>query len=383
MRRSIPLLVTLTAACTTGAEKKDAPSTGAARVVPVTVSTVVAKDVPLWLEGLGSVAAWQQVTVRSQVDGRLETVAFKEGDRVAKGQLLAQIDPRPFLVQLHQAEGALARDKAQADAAKLSLERLQDLRKGNLVAQQDVDNQQGMYGQLQGAVRVDEAAIESARLNLDYARVVAPIDGVLGVRQVDPGNLIHAADPTGIVVITQIDPAAVFFTLPEDELGRITEAQKRGPVKLTIWNRDGAAQLGEGEVIVIDNQINQTTATLRLKARVPNKTGALWPNQFVRARMLLDTAKNALVIPAVAVQRGPQGTFVYVLTSDQTVQPRPVTLGPTSGELTVVKRGLEAGERVVVEGQSQLRQGAKVQAKEAAAPSSAPVEARPMATGKP
>jgi multidrug efflux system membrane fusion protein len=318
-------------------------------------------DVPIWLEGLGTVAAWQQVSVRPQVDGRLEKVFFQEGQAVKKGQLLAQIDPRPFILQLRQAEGALARDRATQRDAKINLKRYNTLRGEHLVAQQQVDDQKAMAGQSSGAIAMDKAAVDTARLNLDYAQVKSPIDGVVGVRLVDPGNIVHAADANQVlVVVTQLDPAAVYVTASEDELPRVTAAMKRGPVLCEAFSRDGAKKLGEGKLVVVDNQINQATATLRLKALLPNPDRAFWPNQFVKARLLLDTARDALVLPQVAVQRGPKGTFVYVVGPDDIAQQRDVRIAFTSGDLGVIEAGLNVGERVVVEGANQLRPGTPV-----------------------
>jgi multidrug efflux system membrane fusion protein len=347
----------------TAAEK--APD-AAARVVPVTLATVDQRDVPIWLDGLGSVAAWQQVTVRTQVDGRLDKVVFQEGQRVKRGDLLAQIDPRPFQVQLHQAEGALTRDRAQLKDTQINLERYKSLVTQKLVAPQQVDDQAALVGQSEGAIQVDLAAIESARLNLDYTQIKAPIDGVVGVRLVDAGNLVHTADANGLVVITQLDPAAVLLTLPEDELPQITAAQKLGDVPVEAWSRDGLVQLGTGKLIVVDNQINQTTATLKLKASVPNPNGTLWPNQFVKARILVDTEKGALVVPSATIQRGPQGTFIYVVGADDTVGAKPVTVGTITGDQAIIKAGVAAGDRVVVEGQNQLRPGSKVSSRSGA-----------------
>jgi multidrug efflux system membrane fusion protein len=339
----------------------EAAKAAAPRIVPVLLATVEKRDVPIWLEGLGSVAAWQQVSVRPQVDGRLDTVLFKEGQVVKKGQVLAQIDPRPFLVQLHQAEGALARDKAAQHDAAINLERYKTLRGEKLVAQQQVDDQAAVAGQSAGAIQMDEAAVESARLNLDYAQIKSPIDGVAGVRLIDPGNIVHAADTTQVlVVITRLDPAAVYLTAPEDELPRVSAAMKRGDVPCEAWSRDGAKKLGVGTLAVVDNQINQATATLRLKALVPNPDRALWPNQFVKARLLLDTQKGALVLPAAAVQRGPKGTFVYVVGADSVAKSRDVQIAFTSGDQAVIQTGLNAGEQVVVEGANQLRPGTQV-----------------------
>jgi multidrug efflux system membrane fusion protein len=331
------------------------------RAVPVTLAKVEKKDVPVWLEGLGTVAAWQQVTVRAQVDGRLDKVLFTEGQFVHKGDVLAQIDPRPFAAQLHQAEGALARDRAQLHDAQINLERYRSLLAGKLIAEQQVDDQAALAGQVEGGVHADEAQIETAHLNLDYARVRSPLDGIVGVRQVDAGNLVHATDPNGLVVITELDPAALFVTLPEDVLPQVTAAMARGAVDVEAWSRDGSMQLGSGTLYVIDNQINQATATLRLKCKLPNPDRKLWPNQFVKARLLVETRQGAIVIPGSAVQRGPQGTFVYLAGPDNKAQQRPIEVALNVGDLAIIGKGVSPGESVVVEGQNQLRPGAPLQ----------------------
>jgi multidrug efflux system membrane fusion protein len=336
---------------------------GGARVVPVMSAPVERRDVPIYLEGLGSVAAYKSVAVRSQVDGRLEKLFFREGQAVRTGDPIAQLDPRPFAIQLQQAEGAHARDSAQLRGLKLNLERYAELVKRKLIAQQQLDDQAAQVGQLEGAVRIDQAAIESARLNLAYAHIVAPIDGVTGIRQVDPGNLVRASDPTGIVIINQLNPISLLFTLPQDELPRIAPQLSRGELPVEAWSRDGQTRLGTGKLELIDNQINQTTATVRLKAIFDNPQHMLWPNQFVKARLRVTTRTDALVVPATAVQRGPEGTFVYVIQPDQTVLSRPVDIELTQGEIALVAKGLSAGEQVVVEGQGQLRSGARVQAR--------------------
>jgi multidrug efflux system membrane fusion protein len=342
-----------------------------ARAVPVTAAPVVRRDVPVTLDGLGSVVAFRTVTVRPQVDGRLDQVLFKEGQEVRAGQVLAQIDPRPFQAVLHQAEGARARDAAQLASGRLNLERYKVLVEKNLVSQQQVDDQAGLVGQLEGAVRMDDAAIETAKLNLDYTRITSPVDGVTGIRLVDPGNVVKAADPGGIVLVTQLDPVAVLFTLPQDFLPSVVEAMRQGPLAVDALARDGATALGSGKLELIDNQINQATSTIRLKAVLPNPRRLLWPNQFVNARLHLSEKKGALVVPATAIQRGPNGTFVFVVGADATASPRAVELASTSGDLAVIGRGLEEGERVVVDGQNQLRAGSKVQVREAGRPGDA------------
>ncbi|BDG05141.1 efflux RND transporter periplasmic adaptor subunit [Anaeromyxobacter oryzae] len=354
------------------AAKGKAPAGGAAaqaqRPVPVTAALAARRDVAEWLEGLGSVVAYQTVTVKPQVDGRLDQVVFREGQVVRKGQVLAQIDPRPFQAQLMQAEGALARDQAQLRSARLDLERYRALSAERLVPQQQADQQIAAVGQLEGAVRIDEAAISTARLNLGYATIASPIDGVTGIRVVDAGNVVHAADPNGIVVVAQLDPIAVIFTLPQDQLTPIATAQSGGPLAVDVYARDGVTLLGQGRLEVIDNQINQATSTVRLKAVLPNPKRLLWPNQFVNARLRLGTRRDALVVPAPAVQRGPQGTFVYVVGPDATATPRPVEVEATVGDQAVIAKGIADGDRVVVEGQNQLRPGAKVQLREPGKP---------------
>ncbi len=340
---------------------------GGDRVVPVRVAAAEQTDMPVWLEGLGTVQAFQQVTVHAQVDGRLDKVSFTEGQPVKKGDVLAQIDPRPFRVKLLQAQGALARDKAQLDALKKQYERYKSLQAQNLVAQQQVDEIAGQFGALEGAVKIDQAGVEEAMLSLDYAQVKAPLDGITGVRLVDAGNIIKASDPSGIVVITAIDPAAVLFTIPQDKLPAIAAAMGAAsspggkPVSVEIYNRDGSQKLATGTLAVLDNQINQSTSTLRLKALVPNPGRTLWPNAFVKARMLVETRAGALVIPAVAIQRGPQGTYVYVATADKTAEMRPVTVDIVAADRAVIAKGIAPGDQVVVEGANQLRPGGKVE----------------------
>jgi membrane fusion protein, multidrug efflux system len=347
-----------------GSKQPGGPGAGQApRAVPVTVAPTSRRDVPIYLEGLGNVTAYRTVTVRTQVDGRLDAVLFQEGQAVRKGQVLAQIDARPFLAQLHQAEGALARDEAQLRNAQLNVARDRDLVAQKLIPQQQLDADIAAAGQLEGAVRMDHASIETARLNVDYARIVSPLDGVAGIRLIDAGNVVHPGDPNGLVVVAQMDPIAVLFTLPQDQLAAVSEKMARGPLAVEAYSRDGSTLLGTGELSALDNQINQATATVRLKAILPNPRRVLWPNQFVNARMRLETRKGALAIPATAVQRGPTGSFVYVVGGDDTVAPRPVTIETTQGDLSLVASGLAEGERIVVEGQNQLRPGTKVVAR--------------------
>jgi multidrug efflux system membrane fusion protein len=346
----------------------------AARAVPVVATSVQKRDVPIYLDGLGNVSAFKTVTVRSQVDGRLEKVLFREGQQVREGELLAQIDPRPFQNQLAQAQGALARDQAQLNAAKVNLERYRLLAAKKLIAPQQADDQAATVGQLEGAVQVDRATISVARLNLDYASIRSPIEGVTGVRIVDPGNLVRASDATGLVVLTQLDPISVLFSLPQDELPRVMQELQRGALTVEAWSRDGAQKLATGQLALVDNQINAATATLRLKAVFPNPQRLLWPNQFVKARLLLTTRRDALVVPSTVPQRGPEGTFAYLIQQDQTVQPRNIEVEHMEGDIAIVAKGLNEGEQVVVDGQNQLRAGSKVIPRQAGQPGRAPRE---------
>jgi multidrug efflux system membrane fusion protein len=349
-----------TAAGAPGARGAGGPDS---RPVPVVTMAAARRDVPIYLEGLGTVTAYKTVTVRSRVDGQLQSVAFREGQEVKQGTLLAQVDPRAFQIQLHQAEAALARDSANLKGARLNLERYEGVRKDKLIAQQQVDDQRAAVEQLEATIKSDEAQIENARLLLDYARITSPIDGVTGVRLVDPGNMVHASDATGLVIVTQLDPIAVLFTLPQDNLQAVAAEMGKGRLTVVAASRDGQQDLARGQVELIDNQINATTSTMRLKALFPNPTKTLWPNQFVKARLLLTTKQGVLVVPAVALQRGPKGTFVYVIGSDNKAQVRNVDVDLIEGELAVLARGVEAGEAVVTDGQAQLRAGATVQAR--------------------
>jgi membrane fusion protein, multidrug efflux system len=327
---------------------------------------VLTKDVPIYLEGLGTVTAYKTVNVRSQVDGRMDRVAFREGQTVKGGELLAQIDPRPFEIMLHQGEAALARDQAQLDGAQRDYDRYVAVGGQHLLPQQQIDDQKALVEQLKGTVLNDRATIENAKLQLDYARIKSPIDGITGVRLVDPGNIVHAADTGGIVVVTQITPIALLFTLPQDDLPEVSRQMAQGELQVEADSRDGSQVLGMGTLGLIDNQINQGTATMRLKAIFPNPNHALWPNQFVKARLRLSVRKGAVVIPAVAVQRGPQGTFVYVAKDDQ-AEMRSIGVERIEGETALISQGLTAGEKVVREGQSLLRPGSKLALREASA----------------
>jgi multidrug efflux system membrane fusion protein len=333
------------------------------RVTPVLTSRVEQRDVPIWLDGLGNVAAFYTVTVKTQVDGRIDRVLFTEGQKVKKGDVLIQIDPRPFAIQLESAQAALVRDQAQLKNGQLNLDRYKTLSDQNLIAVQQYTDQKATVDQLNGQILADQAGIDSAKLNLDYARITSPIDGVVGLRQVDPGNVVHAADTTGLVVVTQLDPIAVFFTLPEDDLLQIQQAMAEKKLVVEARSRDGDKLLGQGTLAVIDNEINQATATLKLKAIFPNPDNVLWPNEFVKARLKLKTIPKALIVPAAVVQHGPQGTFAYAVAQNQTAEMRPIAVDTLQGDSAVIASGLQVGEEVVAEGQAQLRPGARVSTK--------------------
>ena len=349
-----------------GGTKGERAGAAADRVVPMIAVAAVVRDVPVYLDGLGTVTAYKTVNVHAQVSGRLDKVSFREGQAVKRGEALAQIDPRPFTIAVHQAEATHARDEAQLAGAKRNLERFVGVGAQRLIPQQQVDDQRALVDQLTGTVAADKAAIENARLQLDYARITSPIDGVTGVRLVDPGNLVSTGDATGIVVVTQMDPIAVLFTLPQDALPDVSREQAKGALKVEAHSRDGGQLLATGELALVDNLINAGTATMRLKAIFANPNRLLWPNQFVKARLQLMLRKGALVIPAVAIQRGPQGAFVYVVGEDGRAALRPVTVERIEGETAIVAKGLVAGDKVVSEGQNQLRPGARVQLRGAA-----------------
>ena len=332
------------------------------QTIPVGVSSVQLRDMPVYLVGLGSVTPLYSVSVRSRVDGQLVRVNFKEGQRVRKGDLLAVIDPRPFEVALSQAQAQKFKDEAQLRDAQLNYQRYKDLlERSGAMSQQQVDTQSATVDQLRGAVRADQAAIDNAELQLDYAHITSPIDGRVGLRLVDPGNIVHATDTNPLLVITQLEPITVIFTLPEDQLNTVTERMRNGPLRVEAYSRDDRTKLATGTLLTIDNQIDQTTGTAKLKAKFSNPGDELWPNQFVNIRLLLETRKNSLVIPAAAVQHGPQGTFVFVVKADQTVEIRPITLAISQNNFSAVSSGLSANEVVVTDGQDKLQAGSKVE----------------------
>ena len=329
--------------------------------VPIVPGTVEQKNVPIYLDGLGTVQAFNTVTNRSRVDGQVQRIAFVEGQDVRAGDLLAQIDPAPFQAQLDQNIAKKAQDEAQLAVAKLTLSRDAQLLKDKILAQQDYDTQQALVDQLQATVQGDQAAIDNARIQLTYTSITSPLDGRTGIRQVDQGNIVHAADANGIVVITQMRPISVVFTLPEQNLTQIQQHSAAGePLSVLAVARDDRTTLGEGKLAVIDNQIDVTTGTIRLKATFPNDNLHLWPGQFVNARLLLTTITNGVVVPASVVQRGPDGTFAFVINQDQTAQLRPIKVGQIEQGQALIESGLTAGERVVVDGQYKLQPGSRV-----------------------
>ncbi len=329
----------------------------------VAVETAVAtrQDVPVYLEGLGNVQAFYTAKINSRVDGELERVGFTEGQLVKKGDLLAQIDSRPLQAALEQARAMQAKDVAQLDSAKRDLERYLVLAPKNLTSQQVLDAQRAQVAQLQAQVQVDAAAIDNARTQLDYATITAPFAGRTGIRLIDPGNIVHASDTAGIVVLTQIQPISVVFTLPEDSISQVTQAMASGTLTVSALSRDDRSQLDEGKLALVDNQIDTTTGTVRLKATFENRNNALWPGQFVNCRILLQQRHDAITVPSIAVQRGPEGMFTYVVKSDSTVDVRPIETAQEVDGVTVVAGGLAAGERVVISNQYRLQPGATVQ----------------------
>lgn len=316
---------------------------------------------PIYLDGLGTVQAFNTVTVRARVDGEVEKIAFTEGQDVRAGDLLAQIDPAPLQALYDQNVAKKAEDEAQLAVARLTLKRDADLLTNKILAQQDYDTQQALVQQLDATVKADQAAVDSAKVQLAYTKVTAPLDGRVGIRMVDAGNIIHANDSNGLAVITQLKPISVVFTLPEQSLGEIQDQTASGGATTVLAvDKDNRKKLGEGKLAVIDNQIDTTTGTIRLKANFPNEDLRLWPGQFVNARLLLTVKKGATVVPAQVVQRGPDGPFVFVIKEDSTVDVRPVKVAQTEQGKIIIEEGLQPGERVVVDGQYKLQRGSKV-----------------------
>lgn len=347
---------------------------GANRPVSVGVAKVALQDLPVYLTGLGSVTASNTVTIKSRVDGQLVKVAFQEGQPVRQGDLLAVIDPRPYEVQLSQAQAQLFKDQAQLRDANLNLERFTGLLPSGIISRQQLDSQQALVNQLEGAVRADQAQIDNVKLQLSYCHITAPISGRIGLRLVDSGNMVHASDPNGLLVITQLEPIAVLFTLPEDSLPTVAQHLRQKPLQVEAYARDDQTKLATGTLLTIDNVIDPATGTGRLKGIFENKDAALWPNQFVNVRLLLEVRKNSILIPNAAIQRGPQGTFVYAVkgqpNEEKTVEVRPVSVSLTQGNFASIASGLAPGELVVIDGQDKLQNGSKVDLQSPAGPRS-------------
>ncbi|ALG74361.1 RND transporter [Azospirillum thiophilum] len=334
------------------------PGSGRGAVVAVQAGTVAREDVPIWFDGIGTVQAFNSVTVRARVDGELQRVSLQEGQLVKAGDLLATIDSRPLQAQLAQAEAKKAQDEALLANARRDLERNMNLKE--FASRQTVDTQRALVAQYEAQIRADEAAIEAVQVQLNYTAVTAPISGRIGLRAVDQGNVVRASDQNGIATITQIQPIAVIFTLPEKQLQAILAAQADGPVKVEAQDREGRRVLDTGKLAVVDNLIDSGTGTIRLKAEMPNDPQKLWPGQFVNVRLLSAIRRGATTVPATVVQRGPQGTYAYVLKDDLTVEQRPIRVARQEENKAIVDEGLTPGERVVVDGQYRLQPGSKV-----------------------
>jgi multidrug efflux system membrane fusion protein len=349
--------------CSTSADSKQQQNAHAAgpRSVSVATAPVQRQDVPVYLSGLGAVTAFNTANIKSRVDGQIMKVNVNEGQNVKQGELLIEIDSRPFQVQLDQMQAQLSRDQAQLHDAQLNLERYTSLIPSGSIAQQQVDTQKALVDQLQGTVRTDQAQIDNAKLQIVYCHITAPFDGRVGLRQVDSGNIAHASDTNPMLILTQLQPIAVIFTLPEDVLPTVSKRMKQGTLEVDAFSRDDQTKLAAGKLLTIDNQIDPTTGTAKLKAVFSNTDNQLWPNQFVNADLLLETRKNSTVVPTAAILRGPQGTFVYAVNPDKTVQDRPVTVSLTQGDTTVITAGLDPGDMVVTDGQDKLQRGSRIE----------------------
>jgi multidrug efflux system membrane fusion protein len=348
------------AGCSKGSPQKSARASGPMPAVPVGVAGVRQRDFDVYLTGLGSVQAFNTVSLKTRIDGQIMQVNFREGQDVKTGDLLILIDPRPYQVALQQAQAQLQKDEAQLTNAKAQYERNNVLYQEGVIAKQDLDTLQASFGTYEGTIAADKAAIESAKLNLVYCSIRSPINGRVGLRQVDPGNYVTAAGNTPMLVITQLHPIAVVFTLPEDQLQQVAAQMRKGTLEVDAYSRDDQTKLATGTLLTIDNQIDQTTGTAKLKGIFENVENTLWPNQFVNVHLLLQKLKNSITMPAAAIQRGPNGPYVYVVDASNTVQMRPVQIALTQGNTVVVASGVQAGERVVTDGQEKLQAGSKV-----------------------
>jgi multidrug efflux system membrane fusion protein len=341
-------------------EAASARAPAAVPTVPVVAGTVTSGDVPIYLQGVGTVIAYNTVIIRSQIQGQITKINFTEGQAVKTGDLLAVIDPRPYQAQLDQANANRSRDEAQLTNAQANLKRYSTLGNEGWATPQLVETQQAQVKQLQAAIKADEAAIEWAQTQLSYTQLTSPIDGVTGIRQVDIGNIIHPTDPNGLVVVTQVEPISVIFTLPETNLPQVQQHLADGTLKVEAYSQDNTMKLDEGNIDFIDNEIVQTTGSVRFRANFPNKEHKLWPGELVNAWLLLDTRHDGLTVSASAVQQGPQGPYAYVINPDSTVAVRPVKVAQVSGGRALIDTGLSAGEQVVVDGQYKLQPGVHV-----------------------
>ena len=330
--------------------------------VAVGVAPVVRQDAPLQMAALGTVNSTYTVTVHSRVDGQLDKVYFTEGQLVKEGQLLAQLDPRPYQAALTQAEGQLLRDQALLKNAQLDLQRYRQLLTQNSIAKQQVDTQEALEQQYQGTVKNDQGLVDNAKLQLTYSRITAPVTGRVGLRQVDPGNIVHASDANGVVVITQIDPINVLFSVPETSLTNVLSASQdaKGQLKVEVWDRDNLHKIADGMLLAMDNQLNTATGTVNLKAKFSNEKESLFPNQFVNVHLQLGARINVVTVPTAAIQLGKVGSYVYTVNEDSTVSISKIVPGPVSGDNTVVENGLQSGQKVVIDGLDKLRDGAKI-----------------------
>jgi membrane fusion protein, multidrug efflux system len=355
--------------CSTDPKQQKAQAAGP-RAVSVAVAPVQKQDVPVYLVGLGAVTAFNTANIKSRVDGQIMKVNFQEGQFVHEGELLIEIDARPYQVQLEQMQAQLFKDQASLRDAKLNFDRYTALIPSGSIAQQQVDTQKATVDQLDGQVRTDQAQIDNAKLQIVYCNITAPFTGRVGLRQVDPGNIVHAADTNPMLILTQLQPIAVIFPLPEDQLLSVAQHMKTRTLEVDAYSRDDQSKLGTGKLLTIDNQIDPTTATAKLKAVFDNKDSQLWPNQFVNAHLLLETRKNSTVVPTAAILRGPQGTFVYTVNPDKTVQDKVVTVSLQQGDTTVITAGVSPGETVVTDGQDKLQRGSTIVPRNPPAPTS-------------
>jgi multidrug efflux system membrane fusion protein len=336
------------------------PRGGGRAAAPVSIAVASRQDVPIYLTGIGSVQAYFTIDIRAKVDGELQEVLFTEGQHVKKGDVLAKIDPRLYQAALDQAKAKRAQDAAALVAAEKDLARARTLALKSFDTQQNVDQLQAKVDQLKASILADEALIETAQTQFDYTTIVAPSDGRIGMRLIDPGNMVRAADSKSLATLVLNQPSAVLFTLPATSLGEVREAMKHGPVEVTAFDQNNRTALAAGKLVLIDNVIDQAAAAIRLKALFPNDDEALWPGDFVNARILVETRRNALTVPSAAIQSGPKGLFTWVVAGNNTVEPKPIEVGPATSDLTIVAAGLTEGDRVVTAGQYKLQAKAPV-----------------------